>query len=164
MTQASTNGITYFRRKSDSLALAPVEVLDFSAAAACSISASSRFACSGVRDRRSAVCAASRLPRRNSHRGDSATIRLPITNKMPSGSADLRDLFDANTEKHANHGCHHDAKRQEPLENACALAPARCRQALREVQRHDDTDQAGADALQESAQHKSLIALRKSDH
>src|SRR5271168_2194694 len=84
ITQASTNGITYFRRSSDSLTLVPVEL--FSAAAVCSISANSTSACSFVRERSSAAYAASLFPRRNNHRGDSDTIRLPITNKIPGGS------------------------------------------------------------------------------
>src|SRR5208283_2556411 len=95
MTHARTNGITYLRRKSDSLTLAPVEVFAFSAAVACSISASSTSACWLVRERRSAAYAASRLPRRNSQRGDSDTMKLPITNKMPGGSETQKMLRQA---------------------------------------------------------------------
>ena len=50
------------------------------------ISLSSRSACPGMRERRRAAYAPSFLPRRKSQRGDSATIRLPITNKMPGGN------------------------------------------------------------------------------
>src|SRR5258708_32545050 len=86
MTHARTNGITYFRRKSDSRTFVPVEVFAFSAAALCSISATSTFACSSVRERKSAAYAASLFARRNSQRGDSHTMRLPITNKRPDGT------------------------------------------------------------------------------
>src|ERR1700682_5533447 len=86
MTQASTNGITYLRRKSDSRTFVPVEVFAFSAAAVCFISAYSTFACWSVRARKSAAEAESLFPRQNSQRGDSDTMRLPITNKRPGGS------------------------------------------------------------------------------
>src|SRR5580692_2207666 len=92
ITQARTNGMTYLRRRSDSpillpeALLFPEEVFVFSAAADCSISASSRLACSPVRERSRAAYAASFCPRRNSQRGDSDTTRLPSTNKIPGGS------------------------------------------------------------------------------
>src|SRR5271170_4076790 len=94
MTQARTNGITYLRRKRDSLTL-PVELFAFSAAAVCSISTSSVLACSLFRERRRAAYAASRFPRRNSQRGDSDTIRLPITKRIPGGSETQKMLRQA---------------------------------------------------------------------
>src|ERR1700761_4084709 len=84
--QASTNGITYFRRNSDSFTSSPVDLAVFSAAAISSISFNSVFACSALRDRKSAPYAASLFPRRNNQRGDSATSALPITNNRPGGS------------------------------------------------------------------------------
>ena len=38
------------------------------------------------------------------------------------------------------------------------------RQALRQIQRDDHTDQAGADALQEAAKNQRLVAVRERDH
>ena len=96
MMHASTKGITYLRRNSDSLSFRPViEVPPSSAAAISSISLSSTSACSGVRDRSSARRAASFWPRRNNHRGDSATIRLPMTKRMPGGNETQKMLRQA---------------------------------------------------------------------
>src|ERR1700722_11022907 len=103
ITHASTKGITYLRCKSDSLAFFPSEVVD-SAEAACSISRRSASACSLVRDRSSATRAASFLPRRYNQRGDSATIKLPITNKMPGGNDTqkiLRQALSLNAKRRA---------------------------------------------------------------
>src|SRR6516164_6937310 len=86
ITQARRNGMTYLRRSSDSFMFAPAELFAFSADESSSISRSSHCACSALRERKSAFNAASFLPPRNSHRGDSATKKLPITNKMPGGS------------------------------------------------------------------------------
>src|SRR6266852_3556578 len=85
MMQASTNGMTYFRRSNDSDLLPSEEAFAFSAADTSSISRSSIFACSAVRERKSAMRAASFLPRRNNHLGDSATKKLPMTNNTPGG-------------------------------------------------------------------------------
>src|SRR5882762_8492648 len=85
MMHASTNGMTYLRRNNDSDLLPSEEAFAFSAEDTSSISRSSIFACSGVRERRSAFRAASFLPRRNNHRGDSATKKLPRTNNTPGG-------------------------------------------------------------------------------
>src|SRR5579863_4784547 len=82
MIQARIKGITYFRRRSDSLVTVD---LFFSARLVCCISLSSRSACAVERERRRAAYAASCFPRRSSQRGDSATIKLPITNKIPGG-------------------------------------------------------------------------------
>src|SRR5580700_384770 len=85
MTQARTNGSTYLRLNSDSEDCGPAALFTFSVAAVSSISFNSVSACSSVRERRSAASAASFLPLRNSQRGDSATMKLPMTNKMPGG-------------------------------------------------------------------------------
>ena len=110
-------------------------------------------------------------------------MRLPITNKMPGGSETQKMLRQAVslkakslagspsfatsstriTEEHADDGRGHDAECQQPLEDARSLAAVRRRQALRQIQRHHHTDQAGADALQEAAQNQRLIAVRERD-
>src|SRR5438067_11480855 len=86
MTHASRKGMTYLRCKSDSLTLGPAEAWTFADARVSSISFNSVAALSGVRDRSSAARAASGRPWRNSQRGDSDTMKLPSTNRIPGGS------------------------------------------------------------------------------
>src|SRR5207248_10769237 len=86
MTHASRKGIRYLRCKSDSLTLAPAEAWTFSDARVSSISFNSVAARSGVRERSSAARAASGRPRRNSQRGDSDTMKLRSTTRIPGGS------------------------------------------------------------------------------
>src|SRR5882672_2846006 len=95
MIQASTNGMTYLRRNNDSAPLPSDEDFAFSAAMVSSISRSSASACSGLRERSRDARAASLLPRRNSHRGDSATKKLPTTNNRPGGNETQKMLRQA---------------------------------------------------------------------
>src|SRR5271166_6149864 len=85
ITHAKTKGITYFRRSNDSFIFPPAVDFVISAVEIPSISASSDRAWSVERERRSAFNAASFLPRWNNHRGDSATRKLPTTNRIPGG-------------------------------------------------------------------------------
>src|SRR5256885_5530097 len=85
MMQASTNGITYFRRRSESFAFAPEACFFVSADARSCISFSSRSACSVLLERSKAAYAASLFPRLRSQRGDSDNNKLPITNRIPGG-------------------------------------------------------------------------------
>src|ERR1700712_2204178 len=82
MTQANTNGITYFRRSRESLTEVPTDAL---AARVSSISRSSISACCSVRERSKARRAASFLPRGKTKREDSATKKLPTTKRRPGG-------------------------------------------------------------------------------
>src|SRR5215475_10593240 len=85
MMHAKMNGMTYLRHRRDSLTVPPAEFFDFSAEAAACISCSSRSACFVVRERSRAAYAESFLPRASSQRGDSASRKLPITNRIPGG-------------------------------------------------------------------------------
>ena len=123
-------------------------------------------------------------PRRKSQRGDSATSRLPITNRRPGGSETQKMLRQAVSLKASSWPASpsfatsstrmlkympisrggHDAERQQPLENAGALAAVRRTQALREIERDDHADQPGADALQQAAEDQRPVAVRERDH
>jgi len=93
MTQANTNGMTYLR----AVKISPIEVmkpvcgLECSCARESAISCISKSASAGVRDFNSAARAASGLPRRNNHRGDSLTRKLPIKNTNP-GYTTVRNM------------------------------------------------------------------------
>src|ERR1700712_5441927 len=84
MMHASTNGITYLRRSRESLNAAAEEAF-CAESDVCSISSNSSVACSLLRDRSNAWKADSFFPLLKSQRGDSATNRLPATNKIPGG-------------------------------------------------------------------------------
>jgi hypothetical protein len=86
MTQARMNGTTYLRLRRDSPARAPAPWPLAPLAAVSSISCSSASAASAERDRRSAARASAILPFLWSHRGDSVTMKLPMTNTIPGGS------------------------------------------------------------------------------
>src|SRR5580658_2918084 len=86
ITQARTKGITYFLLRRDSFAPPAVEDFAISARATRSISSISRSASASDLDLRSAVRASAPLPERCSQRGDSATMKLPMTNRIPGGS------------------------------------------------------------------------------
>src|ERR1019366_9120710 len=86
MMHARTNGRMYFRCHSDSEFFPAEPAEGFSAVAMASISCNSILACSSERERRSAARAASVFPLRNSQRGDSETMKPPMTNKIPGGS------------------------------------------------------------------------------
>ena len=57
-----------------------------------------------------------------------------------------------------------NAQSKQPLENARSLAAVGGGEALGQIQRHDHADQAGANALQQPAEHQRPIAVSQRDH
>src|ERR1700721_3121579 len=87
MAHASRNGKRYLRDSRESLTCPDtVRNRAWLANVTFSISFNSSSACSGVRERSSAMYARDLSPRLNNQRGDSERNALPITNKTPGGS------------------------------------------------------------------------------
>ena len=180
-----TNGITYFRRRRDSLTLVPVEDWGFSGSSGLFHLREFDIPPVWWCENGAALCR-----RRPAFRGETAsagipaTMKLPITNKMPGGSETQKILRHAVslkaksfigspsfatsstriTEIHPNQGRCYDAERQQPLENSRPFAATRCRQAFRQVEWNNHADQAGTDALQQSAKNQRLISMRKRNY
>ena len=181
MTQASRNGITYLRRSSESFTFVPAAVLVFAAsgglfhfrqldvclfrrAGAQQRSESGFFLAAAEqparRFRHQETAHHEQHPRRQRHPED-APPGLILEGKDRSGIGDLDDCFDAIAVVNADQRRRDDAERQQPLEDAGSFAAIRCREALRQVQRHHDADEAAADALQQPPEEQRPIAMRE---
>src|SRR5580658_1950455 len=57
-----------------------------------------------------------------------------------------------------------DAQREQPLEDSRAFAARRGGETFREVERNDNSDEAAADALQQTAKKQRFISVREGNH
>ena len=71
--------------------------------------------------------------------------------------------FNAIAEEDADECGHDDAEGEHPLKDAGSLAARGGGEALGEIERDDDADEAAAHALQESAEEERGVSLRESD-